>query len=114
VFGDAAGALDDHLVHHQAAPAYASDYGILSTALQPHGRTVRDEDLLAASLDHSMWFHRPFRADDWLLYSIDSPVTHGARGFGRGTFHTRDGQLVASAAQEGLLRTGIRPRRNRR
>ncbi len=108
------GALDDDLVHHQAALAYASDYGILSAALQPHGRTVRDEDLMAASLDHSMWFHRPFRADDWLLYSIDSPVTHGARGFGRGTFHTRDGQLVASAAQEGLLRTGIRPRRKRR
>ncbi len=109
-----AGPMSDELVHHQAALAYASDYGLLSTALQPHGRTVRDEDIMAASLDHSMWFHRPFRVDDWLLYSIESPVAHGARGFGRGTFYTRDGQLVASAAQEGLLRTGIRPRSERR
>ncbi|MCY4572043.1 MAG: acyl-CoA thioesterase II [Gemmatimonadetes bacterium] len=106
-------ALGDNPVHHQAALAYASDYGILSTALQPHGRTVRDKDLMAASLDHSLWFHRPFRADEWLLYRIQSPVAHGARGFGRGTFHTRDGELVASAAQEGLLRTGIKPRGKR-
>ena len=106
----AVGALDDNPVHHQAALAYASDYGILATALQPHGRTIRDKDLMAASLDHSLWFHRPFRADEWLLYVIESPVTHGARGFARGTFFTREGELVASAAQEGLLRTGIRPR----
>ena len=106
--------LGDDPIHHQAALAYASDHGILSTALQPHGRTVRDEDLMAASLDHSLWFHRPFRVDEWLLYRIESPVTHGARGFGRGSFHTREGKLVASAAQEGLLRTGITPRRKRR
>ncbi len=103
--------LDDDPVHHQAALAYASDYGILSTALQPHGRTVRDPDLMAASLDHSLWFHRSFRADEWLLYRIESPVAHGARGFGRGAFYTRGGEFVASSAQEGLLRTGIRPRR---
>ena len=108
------GALPDNPVYHQGALAYASDYGLLSTALQPHGRTVRDTDIMAASLDHSLWFHRPFRADDWLLYTLDSPVTHGSRGFAMGTFFTRDGQLVASAAQEGLLRTGIRPRRKRR
>ena len=105
--------LADNPAHHQAALAYASDYGILSTALNPHGRTVRDPDLMAASLDHSMWFHRPFRADEWLLYRIESPIAHGARGFGRGTFHTRFGELVASAAQEGLIRTGMKPRKPR-
>lgn len=105
------GPLGDDPVLHQAALAYASDYGILSTVLHPHGRTVRDDDVMAASLDHSLWFHRPFRADDWLLYRIESPVAHGARGFGRGAFFTQDGDLVASAAQEGLLRTGVRRRR---
>ena len=69
--------------------------------------------MMAASLDHSLWFHRPFRVDNWLLYTLASPVAHGARGFAMGTFHTRDGRLVASAAQEGLLRTGIRPRRRK-
>ena len=107
------GALPDNPVYHQGALAYASDYGLLSTALQPHGRTVRDTDVMAASLDHSLWFHRPFRADEWLLYSLDSPVTHGARGFAAGTFFTRDGQIVASAAQEGVIRTGIRRRRTK-
>lgn len=102
-------ALPDNPVHHQAALAYASDYGLLSTALQPHGHSVRDSDVMAASLDHSLWFHRPFRADDWLLYTLDSPVAHGARGFAVGTFFTRDGRLVASAAQEGLLRTRKKP-----
>ncbi|MCE2399230.1 MAG: acyl-CoA thioesterase II [Gemmatimonadetes bacterium] len=102
--------LGDAPVHHQAALAYASDYGILSTALYPHGRTGRDPDLMVASLDHSLWFHRPFRTDEWLLYRVESPVSHGARGFGFGSVHTRSGDLVASAAQEGLLRTGIRPR----
>ena len=102
------GSLGDDPVLHQAALAYASDYGILSTALYPHGRTLRDDDIMAASLDHSLWFHRPFRADDWLLYRIESPVAGGARGFGRGTFYTQGGDLVASAAQEGLIRSGIR------
>ena len=104
--------LGDEPVHHQAALAYASDYGILATALHPHGRTVRDRDLMVASLDHSMWFHRPFRADEWLLYVVESPVARGARGFAHGRFFTRDGRLVASAAQEGLLRT-IAPRGGR-
>jgi acyl-CoA thioesterase II len=89
---------------HQAILAYASDYGLLATVLQPHGRTVRDPDLQVASLDHALWFHRPFRVDDWLLYAVDSPVASGSRGFARGSIFTRDGVLVASSAQEGLTR----------
>lgn len=104
------GDLDDDPLHHQAVLAYASDYGLLGAALRPHARTFRDPDLMAASLDHAIWFHRPFRADEWLLYAVDSPVTSGARGFARGTFFTRDGQLVASVAQEGVLRVGGKPR----
>lgn len=96
--------LGEDAVEHQAMLAYASDYGILATALQPHGRTFHDPGLMAASLDHCMWFHRPFRADEWLLFAIESPVAHGARGFARGSFFSRDGALVASAAQEGLIR----------
>jgi len=103
------GPLDDNPLHHQAVLAYASDYGLLEAALQPHGETFRDPKVMAASLDHSMWFHRPFRADEWLLYSVDSPVAYGARGFTRGTFFTRDGELVASVAQEGLIRVGGKP-----
>ncbi len=89
---------------HQAILAYASDYGLLAAALQPHGRTVRDPDLQVASLDHALWFHRPFRADEWLLYAVDSPAADRGRGFARGSFFTRDGTLVASSAQEGLMR----------
>ena len=84
--------------------AYASDMTLLDTALFPHGRMVFDPDLQAASLDHAMWFHRPFRADDWLLYAEDSPSASGGRGFNRGSLFSRDGQLVASVAQEGLIR----------
>ncbi len=100
----AAGHLPDDLSTHQAVLAYASDYGLLVTALQPHGIRYRAPGLQLASLDHSLWMHRPFRADEWLLYSTDSPVTSGARGFVRGTIHTRSGELVASVAQEGLIR----------
>jgi acyl-CoA thioesterase-2 len=89
---------------HQAVLAYASDYGLLITALQPHGIPYRSRGLQLASLDHSLWMHRPFRADEWLLYSTDSPVTWGARGFVRGTIHSQSGELVASVAQEGLIR----------
>ncbi len=96
--------LPDQPLAHQAALAYASDHGLLATVLQPHGRTVRDPDLQVASLDHALWFHRPFRADEWLLYMMDSPVATGARGFARGSIFTRTGELVASAAQEGLVR----------
>jgi acyl-CoA thioesterase-2 len=94
---------DDQMLHH-AILAYASDYGFLPTALRPHGVSWRDPRLIIASLDHTLWLHRPFRADEWLLYVSDAPSAFGARGFVRGQVFTRDGQLVASAAQEGLLR----------
>ena len=83
--------------------AYASDFTLLDTALIAHGRFVFDPTLMLASLDHAIWFHRPFRIDDWLLYSQDSPSA-GARAFCRGTLFTRSGELVASTAQEGLVR----------
>lgn len=89
---------------HQAVLAYASDYGLLTSALLPHGLSLQMPHLQAASLDHSLWFHRPFRVDEWLLYAMESPTAGGARGFTRGTIYTRDGELVASVAQEGLLR----------
>ncbi|MDH3731954.1 MAG: acyl-CoA thioesterase II [Gemmatimonadota bacterium] len=98
------GQLADDPLHHQAVLAYTSDYWLLGAALQPHGRSFREPGIMAASLDHSIWFHRPFRIDDWLLYSVDSPIACGARGFARGQFFTRDGVLVASVAQEGVLR----------
>ena len=96
--------LPDERIIHQAVLAYASDYGLLPTALNPHGVSMRDRRLQLASLDHSLWLHRPFRADDWLLYAMDSPVASGARGFTRGEIFTRSGELVASVAQEGLMR----------
>lgn len=96
--------LPDDRITHQAVLAYASDYGLLPTALQPHGVHSRSRELQLASLDHALWMHRPFRADDWLLYAVESPVASGARGFVRGSIYTRDGTLVASVAQEGLMR----------
>jgi len=101
----AIGQMPDETLAHQAVLAYASDYGLLGTALQPHGRTYRRPDIQVASLDHSLYLHRPCRVDDWLLYQIDSPVAAGALGFARGHIFTRDGVLVASVAQEGLMRT---------
>lgn len=98
------GPLGDDPLHHQAVLAYASDYGLIVTALRPHARSVRDPEMMVASLDHSIWFHRPFRIDEWLLYVVDAPVSSGGRGFARGTYFTRDGELVASTAQEGLMR----------
>lgn len=98
------GSMPDDVLAHQAALAYASDYGLLTSALLPHGRSVRQPAMQAATLDHAIWFHRAFRMDDWLLYSLDSPVAAGARGFARGTVFTQDGVLVASVAQEGLIR----------
>ena len=99
----AEGQLPDDALTHQAVLAYASDWGLLSTALLPHGRSVFDGTIQAASLDHAVWFHRPFRADDWLLYAMDAPTAAGARAFTRGQVWA-DGQLVASTAQEGLVR----------
>lgn len=100
----ATGRLPDEPVVQQSVLAYASDYGLLSTVLQPHGLTIRSERLQVASLDHALWLHRPFRADDWLLYVMDSPSAADARGFARGSVFTREGILVASVAQEGLTR----------
>ncbi len=99
-----AGALPDQPALHQYMLAYASDFQFLGTSLQPHGETWLRPGMQVASLDHAMWFHRPFRLDDWLLYSIESPSASGARGFVRGQFFNRDGVLVASATQEGLIR----------
>ncbi len=100
----ATGWLPDEPAIHQCVLAYASDMTLLDAALVPHGRTVFNEDIMAASLDHALWFHRPFRADEWLLYAQDSPNLGGARGLARGLIYASDGTLVASVAQEGLLR----------
>jgi acyl-CoA thioesterase-2 len=77
---------------------------LLQTSLRPHGQSLFDPKLQIASLDHAMWFHRPFRTDDWLLYAQDSPSSSQSRGFNRGNIFTRDGLLVASVCQEGLMR----------
>jgi acyl-CoA thioesterase-2 len=91
--------------HLQAAVlAYLSDMTLLDTSLFAHGMSVFDRNLQAASLDHAMWFHRPCKLDDWLLYAADSPNASGARGFTRGSLFSRDGRLIASVAQEGLIR----------
>jgi acyl-CoA thioesterase II len=100
----ATGRLPDEPAIHQCVLAYASDMMLLDSALIPLGRTAFEPAIMAASLDHALWFHRPFRADDWLLYAHDSPNLSGARGFSRGLIFARDGTLVASVAQEGLLR----------
>jgi acyl-CoA thioesterase-2 len=100
----ATGKLPDDPDIHRCVLAYASDMTLLDTSLFAHGRSIFDPDLQPASLDHAMWFHRPFRADEWLLYAEDSPSASGARGFNRGNLFTRDGRLVASVAQEGLIR----------
>ena len=89
---------------HRALLAYASDHGLLRAAMLPHGLSFMSGQVRPASLDHAMWFHRDFRMDDWLLYSLDSPSASGARGLCRGSIFTRDGRLVASTAQEGMLR----------
>jgi acyl-CoA thioesterase-2 len=98
------GRLPDDPAIHQSVLAYMSDMTLLDTALVAHGRSVFEQDLQLASLDHSLWFHRPFRADEWLLYAQDSPNTSGGRGLNRGLIFSRDGVLVASVAQEGLIR----------
>jgi acyl-CoA thioesterase II len=100
----ASGALPDNHRLHQCVLAYASDFSLLDTALIAHGRVLFDPRLMLASLDHALWFHRPFRADEWLLYAQDSPSGQAGRGFCRGSIFSRDGTLVASVAQEGLIR----------
>ena len=89
---------------HRALLAYASDFQLLGTATYPHGISYYTPNVQMASLDHALWFHRPFRADDWLLYSIDSPSAQSSRGLARGQIFDRQGRLVASTAQEGLIR----------
>jgi acyl-CoA thioesterase-2 len=97
-------ALPDDPNVHRALLAYASDHGLLGAAMRPHGLSFMSGQVRPASLDHAMWFHRDFRLDDWLLYSLDSPSASGARGLCRGSIFARDGRLVASTAQEGMLR----------
>jgi acyl-CoA thioesterase-2 len=100
----ASGRLPDDPAIHRCVLAYASDMGLLDSSLVPHGRTLFEKEFMAASLDHALWFHRPFRADEWLLYAHDSPNLSGSRGFSRGLIFTRDGILIASVTQEGLVR----------
>lgn len=100
----AAGDMPDAPSVHQYLLAYASDFNLLGSALMPHGVSWLTPGMQVASLDHAMYFHRPFRMDEWLLYAIDSPSASGARGLARGQFFTRDGVLVASTVQEGLIR----------
>ncbi len=94
---------DDPLLH-RCLLAYASDYHLVATALRPHGLSFVSPGVIMASIDHAMWFHRPARVDEWLLYSMESPSTSGSRGFARADIYTREGVLVASTAQEGLVR----------
>ncbi len=89
---------------HRSMLAYASDFNLIGTAMLPHGISFLQSNVQVASLDHAMWFHRPFRADEWLLYSCDSPTAQGARGLARGMIFSADGRLVASTAQEGMIR----------
>ncbi len=96
--------IGDDLSMHQFLMAYASDFNFVGTALRPHGVTPFMPDMQIASLDHSIWFHRPFRFDEWLYYHMESPTASGARGFARGQIFTQSGELIASTAQEGLIR----------
>jgi acyl-CoA thioesterase II len=96
--------LPDHAWLHCCLLAYVSDFHLLGTAGLPHAATTRGATLVRASIDHAMWFHRPFRIDEWMLYATDSPSAAGARGFARGSLYRADGTLVASTAQEGLMR----------
>jgi len=98
------GELDDNPQLHRALLAYVSDFHLVGTATLPHGISWVQGNLMIASLDHAMWFHRDFRLDDWLLYSCDSPSTGSGRGLARGMIYDRQGRLVASTAQEGVIR----------
>ncbi len=98
------GPVPDDTIVQQSMLAYMSDFSLLNTATHPHGVNVLHPSMQVASLDHAMWFHRPFRAQEWLLYALDSPSAGGARGFARGSIFDRDGRMVASVAQEGLMR----------
>jgi acyl-CoA thioesterase-2 len=101
----AAGPLPDEGRIHRAVATYASDHTLLSAVMRPHGFTFMSRGVMAASLDHALWFHRPFRVDEWLLFDQSSPAAFGGRGLALGRFYTQRGELVASMAQEGLVRT---------
>jgi acyl-CoA thioesterase-2 len=98
------GTLPDDPVLHTCSLVYASDMTLLDTSLLPHGGSYDENRLMMASLDHAMWFHRRFRADEWLLYAQDTPSASGGRGLARGLVFTEAGELVASVVQEGLIR----------
>jgi acyl-CoA thioesterase II len=100
----AVGRLPDDEKLHRSLLAYVSDYFLLDTATLPHGMSSLHGSLIMASIDHAMWFHRPLRVDEWLLYAVESPSASGARGFARAGLFSLDGRLVASTAQEGLVR----------
>jgi acyl-CoA thioesterase-2 len=97
--------IGEDLRRHATLLAYVSDYHLMTTAMRPHGYSLGSSGVLVASIDHAMWFHRPVRVDQWLLYSIESPAAAGARGFARASIFTEQGVLVASTAQEGLIRS---------
>ena len=103
------GNLPDDPLLHACIATYASDMSLFDTMLAPHNVHWDDPNFMGASLDHCMWFHRSFRADEWLLYDMDSPTAHGARGLARGFMFTRQGELVVSMVQEGLMRLVRRP-----
>jgi len=100
----AKGTVPDDITVHQRILAYASDYNLLITALLPHQADVKTHHLQLASIDHAMWFHRPFKINEWLLYILESPSASNSRGFTRGSIYTKAGILVASVVQEGLMR----------
>ncbi|MEE2675113.1 MAG: acyl-CoA thioesterase II [Myxococcota bacterium] len=104
VWMKADGRLADDPLLHQCVLTYGTDISLLDNILRPHGRLGKLGPMMVASIDHAVWFHRPLRADEWLLYVQDSPVAFGARGFARGTLYARDGTLIASTSQEGLMR----------
>jgi len=98
------GAMPDNHLIHQYLLGYASDWGFLITALHPHGVSMMTPKFQVATIDHSIWYHRPFKMDDWLLYAIESPTANNSRGLVRGEIFDRQGNLVASAIQEGVMR----------
>lgn len=102
-------AVPDNDALHRCLLAYVSDFNLLGTSTLPHGMAWLSGEVRLASIDHAMWFHRAPRVDDWLLYAMDSPSASGARGFSRGSIFTRDGRLIASVAQEGMIRVVTRP-----
>lgn len=104
VWFKANGVMPDDARIHKYLLAYASDFSFLPTALQPHGKGYMSPNMQVVTIDHSMWFHRDFRMDDWLLYAVDSSSASGSRGMVRGRFFTRDGKMVATSMQEGLIR----------